>query len=62
MSLDITIKKVKELQEEIQTLNMRLERARNRYDWNAYESLFAEKIDKSLEMSRLKGTLNMNLS
>ena len=61
MSHDITIKKVKELQEEIQTLNMRLERARNRYDWNAYESLFAEKIDKSLEMSRLKGILNMNL-
>lgn len=61
MSQDTNIKKIKELQEEIQTLNMRLERARNRYDWNAYESLFAEKIDKSLEMSRLKGILNMNL-
>lgn len=62
MSQDLNIKKVKELQEEIQTLNMRLERARNRYDWNAYENLFAEKIDKTLEMTRLKGTLNMNLS
>jgi len=58
---DITIKKVKSLQEEIQTLNMRLEKARNRYDWNAYENLFAEKINKTLELTRLKGTLNMSL-
>ena len=61
-STTIEKEKVKVLQEEIQTLNMRLDSARKRYDWNAYETLFAEKIDKTLELTQLKGNLNMDLS
>lgn len=53
---------IKKLQEHIQTVNMQLDNARKRYDWNAYENLFAKKIDFTLELRRLQGSLNKNLS
>jgi hypothetical protein len=57
-----SIEEIKVLQEQIQILNMRLDSARKRYDWMAYENIFAEKIDKALELRRLQGNLNRNLS
>lgn len=56
------IEEIKKLQEHIQTVNMQLDNARKRYDWIAYENLFAKKIDFTLELRRLQGNLNKNLS